>query len=463
MATDFIIIDGQTPGQADVDINLNETVQLTSSVIAATYEWVLVSQPEGAPQVNLDPHAVGVPLLSTADTCTFTPTKEGSYLIRLTLNAGLPDESVDTTICAVRELQTGDRIPAPQETTEVNSDEGWAPGAVTKILQRVTRLSDSGIFVAQNASSGPLQPGSVVHMNGMAAIGTGDNERSVPTIGLALASDLALVDGPLGVMVGNTAGAPVAISDGHLCRVMVLGGLASYNMDDGPSGAGVAGDPVYVSNTGFLSLTAGTTVRQVGDVANVVSAGVYDIAISAGANSIPRGNALGDLSGMYPNPTVTGIQNNAVEVPDTGGHLAYYSGPVGGIKWGPVDLAYADSVTGTLPITRGGTGKSAASLTLNGLIYADTLTSMGVVTPGASGYLLKSNGAGFAPSWLNIVPISSGGTGANLITLNTGGFIYADTASAMACTAAGSIGQLIVSGNSGAPLLVGAGLGGPCA
>lgn len=508
MATNFIVINGGIPGQADVNISLNAVVSLTSSVSAATYEWVIVSQPEGAPQVNLDPYEITNPIVSTSPTCSLIPTKEGSYLIRLTLNAGEPDESVATTICAVRELQTGNRIPAPQETTEVNSDEGWAPGAVTKILQRVTRLSDSGIFVAQNDSGGALVPGNVVHMNGMALLGVGDNERYVPTVGKALATDLALVDGPLGVMVGNAAEDPgyISVADGGLCRVMVMGGLPAYA---GAGTGGTAGDPIYVSNTGTLSLTAGDFVRQVGDVAKVISDGVYEIAISAGANSIPRGNAAGDLDGMYPDPTVVAIQGNAVAAPATPGHLAYYDGVTTGIKWGPVDLSYSDSVTGTLPAVKGGTG-NALYPSAGGIVYGTADSKLDITGPGTagyllqsngagipswlqtvpvnnggtnansftgnrlvatnaagtalssfdagtSGYLLKSNGAGSAPSWIQTVPVTAGGTGSSLSTpIPQYGVVYASTTSAMSVTSAGSLPQALISGAGSGPPQFGA-------
>lgn len=409
--TASIRINGGPAGVADTNLPLGDTVFLSNDTAASTYEWVIVSQPAGD-QDDLIPFTTN-PIVSEAAAPEFTPTKEGSYLIKLTVNKLLADEATDTTICAVRELLTGDRIPAPQETTEVNEEYGWATAAVTKILQRVTRLSDAGIFVAQNASGGDLSLGKVVHMNGMTTIGTGTNERPIPTVGLALASDAALVDGPLGVVVGDRDGDPYTVADGALCRVMVMGGISSYDLGD----TAAAGAPVFVDDLGNLSLTAGTVIRQVGDVAKVVSGTVYDIAISAGANSIPRGNAGGDLDGMYPDPTVAKI--NGTSVPAAAGaavgnvlRLTNVASGTEAAEWGPVDLADTDAVTGALPMDKGGTGQ-ALYASVGGIVYGIPASKLDITGPAAAaGYFLTSGAGGTGmPTWTQTVPAQSGGTG----------------------------------------------------
>ena len=438
--TASIRINGGPAGVADTNLPLGTVVNLSNNDITGvvSYEWVIVSQPAGAQDGLTDPDPFN-PIVSYAPAPQFTPTKEGSYLIKLTVNKGLADESVDTTICAVRELLTGDRIPAPQETTEVSEEYGWATAAVTKILQRVTRLSDAGIFVAQNASGGDLSLGKVVHMNGMTTIGTGTNERPIPTVGLALASDAALVDGPLGVVVGDRDGDPYTVADGALCRVMVMGGISSYDLGD----TAAAGAPVFVDNFGSLSLTAGSVVRQVGDVAKVVSGTVYDIAISAGANSIPRGNAGGDLDGMYPDPTVAKINNTTITTP--GGSLA--TGAVLRVTgastadWGPVDLADMDAVTGALPMDKGGTGQALYE-SAGGIVYSATSSKLDIASPGTAGYLLTSGGAG-APSWVQYVPLANGGTNTTLAAAATNSVIYKAATTLAATAAPSAVGQVL--------------------
>lgn len=444
MATASIVINGTDPGVAKTDLPLNGTVYLSNNdnTGVVSHEWVIVSQPAGD-QDDLIPFTTN-PIVSEAAAPQFTPTKEGSYLIRLTVNKDMADEAIDTTICAVKELLTGDRIPAPQETTEVSATDGWATAAVTKILQRVTRLSDAGIFVAQNASAGDLSLGKVVHMNGMTTIGTGTNQRRIPTVDLALGNVLDTVDGPLGVMVGNRDGDPLAVAVGGLCRVMVMGGIAGYtSLGTG----GTQGDPVFVGNDGSLSLTEGFYVRQVGDIAKVITDGVYDIAISAGANSIPRGNAGNDLSGSYPDPTVARINGTIVGASTgaaVGNVLRVTDMLTPEAEWGPVDLANTDAVTNALPMANGGTGQ-ALYQSLGGIVYSTTDSKLEIAPPGTAGYLLTSGGAG-APSWVQYVPLANGGTNTTLAAALTNSVIY-KAASALAASNVGTAGQALLSGN----------------
>lgn len=469
MATNASIkINGGTGGQAATHLELGSTVNLSNDNAGGelTYEWTIVSQPAGTP---------GAVFVNSGDIVSEIPapqfviTKEGSYLIRLIVNQNLPDEKVATTICAVRELQTGNRIPAAQETTEVDADEGWALDAVNDILQRVTRLTDSGIFVAQ--ASEPITPGDVVHMRALVDIADGlPGERKVPSVEIASAATSAEVDGPLGIMVGNVAGQENSVTTGQLCRVMVIGALSSYAMDDGPEGAGEAGDPVFVGNDGHISLTAGTWVRQVGDVASVVSPGIYDIAISAGANSIPRGNAGGDLEGStYPDPTISKLQGATLSsgpTPDAWDVLVFDSGAWQSAKaflGRSSPTVYENgSIVGTLKPENGGTGSALPSFVQGGVVFAETTTSMNVTATAPDGYFLISSGPGGTPTWTGTVSVARGGTGLNG-PYTTGAMLYANGATSLTYlepTAAGTRGILQSKGDGAAPVWIANGTSG---
>lgn len=302
MATQALIEINGTAG-SNTDLPLNTLVNLTNDGAGGetTWEWTLLSQPEGA-TVNF----VGGTLVSTLAAPQFIPTKEGSYLIRLIVNKGLVDEKTDTVIGAVLELQTGNRIPAALETTEVDSSYGWSYSAVDEILQRVTRQTDAGVWTCLAGEN--LSPGTVVHLSAMTEIAAGlPGARYIPTVNKATALTIGEVDGPLAVVVGQRDGKYLPVSTGDYCRVMVIGGLSKITLAGSGSPTPVAGDPIYVDDTGALSTDPGTWIRQVGDIAAVYAGPVYDVSIAAVSNSIPRGNADGDLAGYYPDPTIAAL------------------------------------------------------------------------------------------------------------------------------------------------------------
>lgn len=250
-----IVING---GSGDpTDVPLDSVVTLESSITAGSYAWTVVSQPSGA--------VISI-TNATSKSCSFVASLEGSYLIQLVTNFGQSSQQKATCAPAVRELETGERIPALGETTE-NTD--WAQTAVDKTLRRVTRLKDAGAFVGKIVTLLPAN--TVVRISGKALIG--DDDRPVAVLEKALATTVAGVSGHLGVIVSAADGDAVAVG---LVRVLTTGLLT--NVPKG--GLSPAKDnPVFVSNTGTLSLTPGDVLRQIGVVANVEST-TFDVSLS---------------------------------------------------------------------------------------------------------------------------------------------------------------------------------------
>lgn len=245
-------------GVADpTKVPLGGSVTLTASKDASSYAWVVLSKPPGssAPITN-----------AMSKTCSVSLSHEGSYLIQLTINGGTLLAETATCAPAVRELETGERIPALGETTE-NTD--WAQAAVDKTLQRVTRMQDIGAFVGKTETLLPAN--TVVRISGKSLIGA-DN-RPVAVLEKALATSVAGVSGLLGVIVSAANGDTVVVG---LVRVLTTGLLTGV-----PKGgmSPVKDKPVFVSNTGALSLTPGDVLRQIGSVANVESS-TFDVALS---------------------------------------------------------------------------------------------------------------------------------------------------------------------------------------
>lgn len=251
-----IVVNG---GSGDpTDISLGSTVTLESSIVATSYAWTVVSQPLGAAVLITN---------ASSKSCSFVASLEGSYLIQLVTNFGNPSSQQKATCApAVRELETGERIPALGETTE-NTD--WAQAAVDKILRRVARMSDVGSYVGRTTSVLPAN--NVVRISGKTTIGA-DN-RPVPTVVQALATDINNVSGLLGVVVSAANGGATLSG---LVRVLTTGLLVDV------AKAGMTpsvGNPVFVSDTGTLSLSPGTVLRQVGSVV-AVSSTTFDVALS---------------------------------------------------------------------------------------------------------------------------------------------------------------------------------------
>jgi hypothetical protein len=101
------------------NLPINQVVQFDNQNIGGetTYTWSILSQPPGT---------VDTLSATNIQNPTFVPKKEGTYLVKLTVNLGLPDEQNNQVIAAIRQLKTLERIPTAGETTEDNISAGWA-------------------------------------------------------------------------------------------------------------------------------------------------------------------------------------------------------------------------------------------------------------------------------------------------------------------------------------------------
>ena len=252
-----------TPGSNDA-LPINALVQLSNddNLGELTYLWSILDQPPG-PVDSLSATNIENP--------TFTPKKEGSYLLQLIVNFGLPDEKIDKAIVGIRQLKTLERIPAAGETVEVDLADGWA-SAMNSLLRRIDALlSDPGSLVGENTSGGVLTHGDVVRVTSGAVIKAGlPGQETVPGFTKALASSLDNMDELLCVVEGDVAG-NLSVSAGELAKVRYIGRIATV-----PLGSGAIGDPVYVSNTATLSVSPGSYRRQVGSIMSV-SGGNRDV------------------------------------------------------------------------------------------------------------------------------------------------------------------------------------------
>ena len=109
----------------------------------------------------------------------------------------------------------------------------------------------------------------------------------------------------------------------------------------------------------------------------------------------------------------------------------------------------------TVPVSLGGT--NLTSYTIGDLLYADSASSLARLADISTGNVLLSGGVGAAPAYGKVgltthvsgtLPVGNGGTGQSS-NLTQYGVVYGSTTAAMATTAAGTNGQLLI-GNTGA-------------
>ena len=265
------IVNGLAPPQAVVLTWPAPTpVQLGNNNIGGeiTYLWQIIDQPEGTADVLSNPNIQNP---------TLAPKKEGTYLLRLTVNAGLADEQVATALFWVPDLKTGLRLPAAGERLERDLVRGWATDA-NRVLNFGAR-QDPGLLVGRAGQVG-LQSLQVIRASSTVDVKVGyPGEERLMNFTLAQASNLSHMRHNLFLLISGVDGAAapgnnafVIVRQSGLVARVPGGGLVA-------NGTIVANSKIYVSDMGALTPFPSPTVpRQVAEVVSVdVAADTYDL------------------------------------------------------------------------------------------------------------------------------------------------------------------------------------------
>lgn len=210
---------------------------------------------------------------------------------------------------------------------------------------------------------------------------------SKDTWGTKLNADLDTLDG---LFTANGTGTSVGLNVGAGKTLAVAGTLNVTGTATLPAAATVGGAPV-VTTTGTQTLTNKTLTSP---ALNSPAITTPTITGSGGTITLPAGPdtlVARATTDTLTNKTISGASNTLT-----------------------VRLDQAD-VTGTLPVTKGGTG--AATLTAKALLVGNGTSALAAIAPGTSGQALISNGtdweAGTIPSTL---PSQTGNSGKVLTT-----------------------------------------------
>lgn len=238
------------PGSND-DLPINTLVQLSNVSTGGeiTFNWTILDQPDGTPDVLSNPTIVNP---------TLTPNKEGTYLLLLVINQGTGTEVQNQVIVGIRQLKSRMRIMAAGESVEDSSVIGWKE-AGNGVLGMIDSLfADAGCGVAL-AGEGSLTPGTVLYASGKATIKTGlPGQETLPVLNKAVASGDTGAS-PLLILVSGVDGSTTP-ANGALIKYRAYGPVY------GIVGVASVGDDVYLGPGGQPQNTPGVNSRLMGKV-----------------------------------------------------------------------------------------------------------------------------------------------------------------------------------------------------
>lgn len=309
-----------------------------------------------------------------------------------------------------------------------------AAGIVRKTAANTYTL-DTSSYITGITSSDVTTALGFTPYNATNPAGYTTNVGTVTSVGITAGTGVSVSGGPItsagAITVTNTApdqivsitGAGTATVTGTYPNFTITatggsGTVSSVAASGGTTGLTFTGSPITTSGT----LTLGGTLATANGGTNLTSYTTGDLVYASATNTLAK-------------------------LPvGTSGYVLTTNGTVP--SWGLVSLT--NGVTGTLPVSRGGTGN--ASWTIGSLITFSSTTNSTEVVPGTSGYPLISNGTGTLPTYsqINITNATTGTLttargGTNLTSYTTGDLLYASATNTLSKLPIGASGSVLTS------------------
>ena len=276
-------------------------------------------------------------------------------------------------------------------------------------------------------SIGPVIGGAKQFTGAVTVSNTLTTSVGITTLGAAASLTQSTAAAPTGdrsVLALTTSGASASDyliqgtgTSPNVFLVNASGGMTAASL------TGLSSTPLVVQAGGasaatFRSAGAGTTTLGQGSGATAILGSALTVTPNttfngsvdvSGANTLTVGTGLTSLGGgltvsagtvtISPFASAGVVKNNASGVLSTG----------------TVNLASTSEVSGTLPVTNGGTG--AATLTANGIVQANGTGALTTISPAAAGTVLRSNGTTASFTQLAAGDIDNTGTGKFLVNV----------------------------------------------
>jgi hypothetical protein len=308
-----------------------------------------------------------------------------------------------------------------------------------------------GLDVKSEAQAASVANITATYANGTAGVGA-----TLTTVSTSLLIDGYTVSNGDRILVKNQT---ASLQNGIYTVSGVGTAVVLTRATDADTGSELASAFVFVRN--------GTTMANTGWTQTTnppITIGTSPIvwAQFSGAGSYTAGDGLTLTGGVFSvnvdNVTTAIISNDVVVAGGTSGNTLISTGATEA-TWGQLNLADSThAVTGILAVGNGGSGRS--SLTNHGVLVGAATSPITQLTVGTNFQVLIGN-TGADPSFgsidlsqsaavgSSILHLANGGTNANLTAV--AGAVTYSTASALALSAAGTVGQVLLSGGASSP------------